>query len=106
RAAPRPGVGRPCLRRGAHGRRAHPAAAQGAARERPRPLDRNRARRGLHPARRLNRFVLSTLLAIGGFALLALVVGAVVGPAWGWASFSLSMLSLLWYHVRHFALLA
>ena len=35
RAAARPGVGRSCLRRRAHGGRAHPAAAQSAGSERP-----------------------------------------------------------------------
>ena len=47
RAAPRPRVGRPRVHRGAHGGRAHPAAARGAGADRPRPPGRDGARRGV-----------------------------------------------------------
>jgi two-component system phosphate regulon sensor histidine kinase PhoR len=48
----------------------------------------------------------TTLAAIAGFAALALVLGAVAGPAWAWAAFSLGLLGMLLYHVRHLASLA
>ncbi len=54
-AAPRPGLGRSRLRRGAHGRRSHPPPAQGARAFGPRPSDRDGARLGLpllRPTRR------------------------------------------------------
>ena len=47
----------------------------------------------------------NALIRTGGtllvFAAAALIVGLVFGPAAGWASFSVGLLALLLYHVRH-----
>jgi len=48
----------------------------------------------------------NTLAALAGFGLVALLVGAVAGAAWGWAAFSAGLLAVLLYHVRHLACLA
>jgi len=44
-------------------------------------------------------------LVVLGIALLALTVGIVAGPAWGWALSSLGLLGLLAHHTRHLWLL-
>ena len=42
-----------------------------------------------------------TLLVLGGFALVALVVGAIAGAAWGWGMLCAELIALLLWHVRH-----
>jgi len=44
---------------------------------------------------------LRTALVVVGIALFAFAVGVVVGPAWGWALFSLGLAGLIVHHVRH-----
>ena len=85
-AAAGPGVGRPCVHRGAHGRRAYPPAAQGAGADRPRPPDRHGARLGIRLAHRL--IYRRTLLTLAGFAAPAALVALMFGAAWGWGLFA------------------
>jgi len=40
-------------------------------------------------------------LVVLGIALLAFAVGALAGPAWGWALFSLCLLGLVAHHLRY-----
>src|SRR5581483_1740872 len=47
-----------------------------------------------------------TLAALAALALAALIVGAVVGAAWGWAFAALAVSALLAYHIIHLARLA
>jgi len=47
-----------------------------------------------------------TLAALAAVALVALIVGAVVGAAWGWAFAALAVSALLAYHIIHLARLA
>ena len=42
-----------------------------------------------------------TLLALGGFALVALVIGAIAGAAWGWGMLCAGLVALLLWHARH-----
>jgi two-component system, OmpR family, phosphate regulon sensor histidine kinase PhoR len=48
----------------------------------------------------------SALVAVAGFGVLALLVTVVAGAAWGWATFSAGLVSLLAYHLRHLSRLA
>src|SRR5690606_31799846 len=68
--AARQGVGRRRLHRGAHRRRAHPPASAGPAPDRPRPRDRDGARRRISARARMTH-----VLSIG-IPLLAALVGA------------------------------
>ena len=45
----------------------------------------------------------NSLLGLAGFALLALPVGLVLGPAWGWGFFAIGVGALLAWHVHHLA---
>jgi two-component system phosphate regulon sensor histidine kinase PhoR len=42
-----------------------------------------------------------TLLALAGFALVALVIGALAGAAWGWGMLCAGLIALLLWHARH-----
>ncbi|HWV90908.1 MAG TPA: phosphate regulon sensor histidine kinase PhoR [Burkholderiales bacterium] len=44
-----------------------------------------------------------TLLMLAGFAVPAALVALVFGAAWGWASFALGLLGVLYWHTRHLA---
>jgi len=44
-----------------------------------------------------------TLVALAGFGLIGLVVGALLGAAWGWAVISAALAALLLWHAKHFA---
>ncbi len=54
----------------------------------------------------MKRVYASAAAAVAIFALIALVVGALTGAAWGWAAFSGGLLALVAYHVSHLARLA
>jgi two-component system, OmpR family, phosphate regulon sensor histidine kinase PhoR len=54
----------------------------------------------------VNDPLVRTLAAIALIAVPALASGLVVGPAWGWAVFSLGLVALLASHARHLRLLA
>jgi two-component system phosphate regulon sensor histidine kinase PhoR len=47
-----------------------------------------------------------TLLTLAGFAVPAALVALVFGAAWGWASFALGLLGVVYWHTRHLARLA
>src|SRR5690606_22073804 len=115
-------MGRPCLRRGAHGRCTHPAPAQGAGAHGSRKSHRNCARRGLplygqahqaglspplplsseqcpgqdKPSNRRNFHPMTkTLISIGAWALLGWIIGAWLGVSTGWAVFSLGLVAMV-----------
>jgi two-component system phosphate regulon sensor histidine kinase PhoR len=44
-----------------------------------------------------------TLLTLAGFAVPAGLVALVFGPAWGWGSFALALLGVVFWHTRHLA---
>jgi two-component system phosphate regulon sensor histidine kinase PhoR len=45
----------------------------------------------------------NTFLAVGGFGAVALIVGLLLGAAWGWAMLAFGLLGLLIWHARHLA---
>jgi two-component system, OmpR family, phosphate regulon sensor histidine kinase PhoR len=47
-----------------------------------------------------------TLLMLAGFAVPAALVALVFGAAWGWASFAVGLLAVVYWHTRHLARLA
>jgi two-component system, OmpR family, phosphate regulon sensor histidine kinase PhoR len=49
----------------------------------------------------LNLVYRNALAWIAGYAAAALVLGLLVGPAWGWAVFAAGLLALLLWHTRH-----
>jgi two-component system phosphate regulon sensor histidine kinase PhoR len=49
----------------------------------------------------LNLVYRNALAWIAGYAATALVLGLLVGPAWGWAAFAAGLLALLLWHTRH-----
>jgi two-component system phosphate regulon sensor histidine kinase PhoR len=51
----------------------------------------------------LNLVYRNALAWIAGYAAAALVLGLLVGPAWGWAVFAAGLLALLLWHTRHLA---
>src|SRR5205823_5967140 len=106
RPAARPGVGRPRLHRGAHGRRPHPAPAQGARGDRARPPDRYGARRRVRAADDLNPVYRHSVALVTPIALAGLVVGLLAGAAWGWGAAAVGLGASLVYHLRHLARLA
>ncbi|HYI85765.1 MAG TPA: phosphate regulon sensor histidine kinase PhoR [Burkholderiales bacterium] len=44
-----------------------------------------------------------TLLTLAGFALPAALVALIFGAAWGWGSFALALLGVVFWHTRHLA---
>jgi two-component system phosphate regulon sensor histidine kinase PhoR len=44
-----------------------------------------------------------TLLTLAGFALPAALVALIFGAAWGWGSFALALLAVVFWHTRHLA---
>ena len=54
----------------------------------------------------MNRVYRNSLASIASIALGALLVGALIGPAWGWAIATIGVACMLVYHLRHLARLA
>ena len=54
----------------------------------------------------MNAVYRSTLASLAGAAVLALLVGLIAGPAWGWGVFAAQLVLLVAYHARQLARLA
>src|SRR5690606_37861480 len=89
-----PGLGRPRLRRRAHGRRPHPSPAQGLVSRWPGRRHPDRTRGGL--LFQHHTFAMSkTLVSIALWALGGWLLGAWLGAATGWAVFALGLLLMV-----------
>src|SRR5690606_16426631 len=108
RAAARSGLGRSCLRGGAHGRRAHPPPAQAAGAFRARRPYRNGARRGppiCHAPGRLTPVdptyrvlppaMTKTLFTVFLWALAGGILGSWLGPHVGWSILAFGLLLMV-----------